>query len=130
MVNRRGKGKGRLIATGFASPADDFLERPLDLNSYIVKNPSATFFFRYEGEGFDLRNVMNGDLLVVDRSLTPVSGDLVVVVCGDEFILREIKIKSRKIYLLSDTGLEDPVLCGNFEIWGVVTHIIRNLRHK
>ncbi len=120
--------KGRIIATGFASPADDFLENPLDLNQFLVRNPAATFFFRYEGEEFQLADIKDGDILVVDRSVTPGGGDLVVAVCGGEFLLREFKRKGKKIYLVGDEAIEDPALCGDFEIWGVVTAIIRKVK--
>ena len=115
----------RIIATGFASPADDFLERPLDLNKLVVKNPTSTFFFRYQGEEIPSWGVRDGDILVVDRAVTPKSGNLIVAVCGGEFILREIKIKNRKLYLINNEIIEEPALCGDFEIWGIVTHIIR-----
>ncbi len=115
----------RIIATGFASPADDFLERPLDLNQLIVKNRTATFFFRYEGDEFKLRGIKEGNILVVDRSIKPASGQLAVIVCGGDFLLRELKFKGKKLHLLSDDAVEDPALCGDFEIWGIVTYVIR-----
>ena len=115
----------KIIATGFASPAEDFAEKPLDLNNFLVKNPTSTFFFRYEGEEFNTRSVKDGDILIVDRSLVPSSGHLVIVVCEGKFILRELKIRRKKIYLIGDEAIEDPALCGDFGIWGVVTHIIR-----
>ncbi len=120
--------KGRIIATGFASPAEDFLENPLDLNHFLVKNPASTFFFRYEGEEFVLAGIKDGDVLVVDRAIFPVNDDLVVAVCGGQFIVRRFRERKKKVYLVGDEAIEDPVLCGEFEIWGVVTAIIRKTR--
>ena len=65
---------------GFPSPADDFIERPLDLNEQLVSNPIATFFVRASGNSMDGAGIHDGDLLVVDRSVTPAHGKVVIAV--------------------------------------------------
>jgi DNA polymerase V len=67
---------------GFPSPADDFLDDAIDLNEHLVRNPAATFFYRAEGWSMLMAGVCDGDILIVDRSVTPIDGDLVIA-CWD-----------------------------------------------
>jgi DNA polymerase V len=67
---------------GFPSPADDFLDDTIDLNEHLVRNPAATFYYRAEGWSMLMAGVCDGDMLIVDRSVTPIDGDLVIA-CWD-----------------------------------------------
>lgn len=67
---------------GFPSPADDFLDDTIDLNEHLVRNPAATFYYRAEGWSMLMAGVCDGDILIVDRSVTPIDGDLVIA-CWD-----------------------------------------------
>ena len=60
---------GSNVSAGFPSPADDYLELPLDLNKYLIRNPSSTFFVRVAGESMKDAGINDGDLLVVDKSV-------------------------------------------------------------
>ncbi|WP_444883539.1 LexA family protein [Microbulbifer sp. PSTR4-B] len=67
------------ISCGFPSPADDFKEAALSLDDHLITRPSATYFVRADGDSMVNAGIHDGDLLIVDRSLTPVHGDVVVV---------------------------------------------------
>ena len=98
------------IRAGFPSPADDFVERGLDLNDFLVGHPAATFFARVQGHSMVPEGIFEGDYLVVDRSITPISSSLVMAVLPDG----EIGLKR-----LKDIKPE--------QIWGVVTSVIRKV---
>lgn len=71
------------VAAGFPSPADDYVEGLLDLNSHLVKHPAATFFVRVAGDSMVGAGIHPGDILVVDRSLEPVDGKIVIAVLNE-----------------------------------------------
>lgn len=73
--------------TGFASPAESYVDKRLDLNDLIVKDFHTTFYFQYSGP--DVLGVMNGNILVIDRSVEPEYGDLVVLTDKSHFKIRE-----------------------------------------
>jgi len=109
----------RPVAKGFRSPADDFLEMPLDLNTYLIKHPVATFFMRARGTNLHHLGINDGDLLVVDRSGNPKDRSIIVAVCDGELVLRKLyKDRNR---LCVDTNNSE-----NFTTWGVVAHVIRS----
>ncbi len=103
-----------MYTTGFPSPANDFEENTLDINSLVVKNPSATFFMIAEGETIFEDIVEPGDILVIDRSIKP-SPENIIVSCEDgKFILRSCRYKRKSP---SSEGYKNIT-------WGVVTWII------
>lgn len=115
------------LAAGFPSPADDYLERSLDLHELLVEHPAATFFVRVEGESMKGAGMQSGDILVVDRSLTPQNGKIVVALIHGEFTVKRLKIEGEKIYLTPENPryptIEVPPE-SDFQIWGVVTYTI------
>ncbi|MBR0056401.1 MAG: translesion error-prone DNA polymerase V autoproteolytic subunit [Kiritimatiellae bacterium] len=76
------------VVAGFPSPAEQYSEPPLDLNEYLVKRPAATFFVRVEGESMNGAGIFGGDLLVVDRSLPPRNGDIIIASVDGEFTVK------------------------------------------
>ena len=76
------------VVAGFPSPAEQYLEPPLDLNELLVKRPAATYFVRVEGDSMIGAGIHDGDLLVVDRSLTPADGDVVIASVDGEFTVK------------------------------------------
>ena len=76
-MSSKAKVSGSVVA-GFPSPAEQYLEPPLDLNELLVKRPAATYFVRVEGDSMIGAGISNGDLLVVDRSLRPADGDVII----------------------------------------------------
>ena len=79
------------VVAGFPSPAEQYLEPPLDLNDLLVKRPAATYFVRVEGDSMIGAGIHDGDLLVVDRSLTPASGDVVIAAVDGEFTVKTFR---------------------------------------
>ncbi len=79
------------VAAGFPSPAEQYLEPPLDLNELLVKRPAATYFVRVSGDSMTGAGIHDGDLLVVDRSLTPASGDVIIACVDGEFTVKTFR---------------------------------------
>ncbi len=79
----------------FPSPATDYAEQELDLNSYCISRPAATFFLRASGESMNQAGVQNGDLLVVDRAEKPQHGDIVTAEIDGEFSVKRLLLRPR-----------------------------------
>ena len=121
----------RKIETGFPSPASDHLERSLSLDELIVRRPTSTFYVRAEGDSMQKSGIFDGDILVVDRSLTARNGSIIIVSLDDEVIIRRLVKKGARIFLTSDDRRLAPVPVGdetNWMIWGVATHLIHRFR--
>lgn len=91
--------KVRIVGTvvaGFPSPAEQYLESPLSLDSLLIKRPAATFFVRVSGESMIGDGIHNGDLLVVDRSLSPADGDVIVASVNGDFTVKRYRKGRRK----------------------------------
>lgn len=115
-------------AAGFPAPGDDQVERALDINDLVVKNPSATFFVRVEGDSMEGVGIFSGDVLVVDRSLTPKDGSIVVAAVFGELVTKQLKITGSAHQLVSANDLYDPIdISDNDEcfVWGVVVGSVR-----
>lgn len=118
------------VAAGFPSPADDYIEGKLDLNEYLIRTPAATFFVRATGESMLGAGIFPDDLLIVDRSLTPKHGDVVIAVLNGELTVKRLHQTSRKTALMPENPefQEIPVMEGmDFNIWGVVRFVIHPL---
>jgi DNA polymerase V len=118
------------VAAGFPSPAEDSIALDLDLNEYVIKNPSTSFYVKVEG--FSMRNagIFPGDLLVVDRSLEPHDGNIVIAYVDGEFTVKRLKKTRQQIQLVPEN--EDyPILTikdgMDFRVWGVVTNVIHTV---
>lgn len=79
------------VPCGFPSPAQDYVEDRLDLNKLLIKHPSATYFIKVSGESMRDAGISDGDLLVVDRSLSAVHGDIVIAAIAGEFTVKELR---------------------------------------
>ena len=103
----------------------------IDLNREIVKHPAATFYGRVSGESMSGEGIDPGDILVIDRSLEPANGDLAVCCLDGEFTLKRISLADGLVWLIPSNESFDPILVTpecRFEVWGVVTHTIKNNR--
>ena len=121
---------GNLVPAGFPSPADDYVEGVLDLNSYLVREPSATFFVRAQGESMIGSGIHDGDLLVVDRSMQVSDGKVVIVSVNGELTVKRLSRKKGKSWLLPDNPDYPPILMNEEDehyFWGVVTNVIHAL---
>ncbi len=120
---------GRLPA-GFPSPADDYIEGKLDLNRHLVKHPAATFFVRVSGDSMLEAGIHTGDILVVDRSLEAVDGNVIVAALDGELTVKRLSTRGKNIRLLPANKHYQPIDITeqqSFEIWGVVTNVIHAL---
>ena len=118
------------VSAGFPSPADDYLEGKLDLNDLLIRNPSATFFVRVTGDSMIKAGIHSGDILVVDRSLNPKDGSIVIAIIDGELIVKRIQRFNGKIYLVpeNDTYSQIEITTDmSFEVWGVVTTVIHSV---
>ena len=119
------------VGAGFPSPATDYVEDDIDLNSHLIKNIPSTFLIRVQGGSMNNIGIRNGDLLVVDRSLNPKNFSTVIVNVNEELIVKSfIKEKNESFLTSGSKNLKDKInLTENPEIfiWGVVTYVIHAL---
>jgi DNA polymerase V len=121
------------VSAGFPSPADDFLERNLDLNNYLIKHPSATFFVRVQGDSMIESGIRSGDILIVDRAVEKTDNKIAIALINGEFIVKKIKKNGDKLWLMPSNPRYRPqeiTADMNFEIWGVVTYVIHPTIHE
>jgi DNA polymerase V len=107
------------------------VEEALDLNDLIVRNPPATFMMRVAGQSMEQAGILDGDLLVVDRSLEPRPGDVVIAYLNGELTVKHIERRGRRLTLVAANQAFPSIEITeamDFEIWGVVTHVIRSVR--
>ena len=115
------------VSAGFPSPAEDHLDLSLDLNEYIIKHPASTFYVYAKGDSMLKAGIHDGDLLVVDKSLSPIKKNIVIAIINGEFTVKRIISLNDKIYLNPDNEHYSPIEITSdmdFQVWGVVTHTI------
>jgi DNA polymerase V len=115
------------VPAGFPSPAEDYIDRKLDLNEHLVRHPAATFFVRVDGDSMRDAGITSGDILVVDRALEARDGSIVIAALDGELMVKRLRRKNGRVLLVPDNPDYPPVAVGpeaSFEIWGVVTYII------
>lgn len=116
------------VHAGFPSPADDFLEGSLDLNSLVIRHPEATFFARVEGDSMKDEGIVEGDILVVDKSIEPYDGCLAVAFVDGEFTLKRVRMEPDKILLVPANPKYKVIEIfpdNEFAVWGVVNYIVK-----
>ncbi|ENN1020783.1 translesion error-prone DNA polymerase V autoproteolytic subunit [Salmonella enterica] len=115
-------------AAGFPSPAQDYIEAQLDLNDFCIRHPSATYFVRAQGESMVEAGILSGDLLVVDRALTPAHGDTVIAAINGEFTVKRL-CTHPQLCLQPMNSAYSPIFVDpdELDIFGVVTHAIHTL---
>ncbi|MDH3393592.1 MAG: translesion error-prone DNA polymerase V autoproteolytic subunit [Desulfobulbaceae bacterium] len=118
------------VSAGFPSPAEDYIEGRLDLNELMVANPAATFFVRVSGDSMLGAGIHDKDILVVDRSLEPVSGKVVIAVVDGELTVKRLRKNGESVCLQAenpnypDIKMTEGATC---EIWGVAAFVIHSL---
>lgn len=119
------------VVAGFPSPAEQYIERPLDLNELLVARPAATYFVRAAGDSMTGAGVQDGDLLVVDRSLEAEDGSMVIAcVDGCEFTVKTFRRDAAGVRLEAANPAYRPIrFAGEMElrVFGVVTAVIHRL---
>lgn len=115
------------VAAGFPSPADGEMESELDLNELLIKRPAATFFVRVAGSSMIKAGIHHNDILVVDRSIEPVHGKVVIAAVNGELTVKRLHIVGKKIRLMAENDSFAPIDISegtDLHIWGVVTNVI------
>ncbi|MBF0262655.1 MAG: translesion error-prone DNA polymerase V autoproteolytic subunit [Magnetococcales bacterium] len=120
------------VAAGFPSPARDEGSRPLDLQALLVEHPESTFFWRVEGVSMEGMGIHHGDLLVVDRSLPPVSGSVVVAILDGGFVVKQFVRRPGEVILRSGHPDHAEIAIDaerELSIWGVVRWSLHRLNN-
>lgn len=111
------------VSAGFPSPAEDYLEDKVNLQQVLIRNPTATYLVRVRGESMRDARLHDGDILVVDRSLKPSHGHIIIGVVDGEFTVKRLLQKGARLYLQPANELFPPVEITeamDFKPWGVV----------
>ena len=115
------------VPAGFPSPALDYLEDRIDLSRDLIPHPSSTFIVECTGDSMMGAFIPSKARLVVDRSLTPVNGNIVVAVLNGEFTVKFIRKNDHSCWLVpANSKYPEIKICGDMDmqVWGVVTHVI------
>ena len=118
------------VMAGFPSPAEQYVERPLDLNELLVARPAATYFVRAAGDSMTGVGIQDGDLLVVDRSLDPADGAVVIACVDGEFTVKTYRRDAGGVRLEAANPAYPPIrFAGEMElrVFGVVTAVVHRL---
>jgi DNA polymerase V len=120
------------VGAGFPSPATDYIEDDIDLNTHLIKNIPSTFLIRVQGKSMNSVGIHNDDLLIVDKSLNPKNFSTVIVNINEELVVKTFIKEKKQTFLTSGSKeIKDKInLTENPEIliWGVVTYVIHDLQ--
>ncbi|MEN9599955.1 MAG: translesion error-prone polymerase autoproteolytic subunit [Bacteroidota bacterium] len=118
-------------ATGFGAAADDYMERGIDLNEQLIYNKPATFFFRMNSDAMQGAGIFSGDILIVDRSVKPVSGKIIIAILDGELLVRRLQKNINSAVLMAENKKFSDIPLSAFDdranVWGVVTYSIHSL---
>ena len=117
------------ISAGFPSPADDFIELTIDLNKHLIKHKDSTFFAKVKGHSMKDAGIFDGDLLVIDKCLTPQYGKVAICQIDGEFTVKRIKIEKDIVWLVAENEDYKPIKVteeNELMIWGIVVHSIKS----
>lgn len=119
------------IRAGFPSPAQDYADSSIDLNEELIRDKTSTFIVRVAGDSMEGAGIFDGDEILVDRSLNPRSGDVVVAVIDGELTLKRLILDGTGAHLEAENAAYPPIRIDELSeltIWGVVTFGIRHVR--
>ncbi len=119
------------VPAGFPSPADDHIDKKLDLNEHLIKHPAATFFVTVTGHSMIDAGIHENDILIVDRSITPTHGKIVVAALDGQLTVKRLhQSKNGKLYLMPENSKFQPIEIkeeNEIYIWGIVTNVIHSV---
>lgn len=118
------------VPAGFPSPAQDFANEGIDLNRELIKHPASTFCARVAGNSMRDSGIDDGDLLIIDKAITPRDGSIAVCFVDGEFTLKRISIRHNGVWLVPSNPQypELQVTEGsNFQIWGIVSYVVKSV---
>jgi DNA polymerase V len=119
---------GSRIPAGFPSPAADYVEKGLDLNTFMIANPASTFYFRVQGDSMKNAHIFDGDIVPVDRSIDPKHRHIVLAVVNNEYTVKRLYKRAGVIELRAENPDYPPIRFQDFDeltIWGVVIGTVR-----
>lgn len=111
------------VSAGFPSPAADYEDRRLDINTYLVRNPVSTFYFPVQGDSMEGAEIFDGDILVVDKSVKPAHGHVVVAFVNGERLVKRLHCSAGRVALIADNPRYRPLEIHEgieMQVWGVV----------
>lgn len=118
------------VQAGFPSPAEDMIEKNIDLNRILINHPEATYFVRVQGDSMKNAGIFQDDVMIVDKSLNPKSGDVVIASINGEFTVKTIGKINGKTFLFPSNPKYQPIPvddCEELQIWGIVTYVIHKV---
>lgn len=118
------------VHAGFPSPAEDYTDDVIDLNKELVRNPNSTFYARVKGMSMQDAGIVEGDLLVIDKSLPPVNGKIAVCYIDGSFTLKRLRVQKSRVWLIPENEAYQPIEIteeNDFMIWGMVSYVIKKL---
>ena len=118
------------IRAGFPSPAQDYMSESIDLNQELIRHPATTFYARAVGDSMKGCGIDDGDLLVIDKAISPQDGDIVVAYIDGEFTLKKVRLEpdGSCLWLIPANDEYPPIKIteeNDFIIWGVLTYTIK-----
>ena len=116
------------VGAGFPSPATDYIEDDVDLNTHLIKNAPATFIIRVQGKSMTNVGIYDGDLLIVDRSINPKNSSTVIANVNEELVVKTFIKGKNNNYVASGPNKIELSENPNVIIWGVVTYVIHKLQ--
>ena len=121
---------GEAVAAGFPSPAQDYFDGSLDLNDHLIRDKTSTFIVRVSGESMTGAGISDGDELVVDRSLSPKDGNVVVAILDGELTVKRLELHPGGVVLRAENPEYPPIHVAelsDLQVWGVVTVCLHRL---
>lgn len=118
------------VSAGFPTMTEEGVEGELNINDLIIKNPISTFFVRVSGESMRDAGIHSGDVLVVDRSLAPENGRVVIAIINGELTVKRLNMQSGKCFLASENSAYPSIPVTKedaFTVWGVVTYVVHKV---
>lgn len=118
------------VVAGFPSPGDSEIEGQLDLNELLIKHPAATFYLKVSGSSMINAGIHDGDILIVDRSLEPKHGKIVIAALNGELTVKRLHIDKGRVFLVAENRAFAPIEITeaiDLHIWGIVTSVIHTV---
>lgn len=119
------------IPAGFPAPALDYQEEEIDLSRILQPNPATSFIIRVKGDSMAEANIPDGCMAIVDRSIRPGTGDIVVAALNGEYTVKRLVKAGRNWVLHPENPFYKPIIItedADFQVWGVVTSVIVDMR--
>ena len=121
---------GEAVPAGFPSPAQDYVDEGIDLNKELIRHPASTFCARVAGDSMRDCGIDDGDLLIIDKALSPREGSIAVCFVDGEFTLKRISIHHDGVWLVP-ANPQYPALHvtegSNFQVWGIVSYVVKSM---